>query len=303
MQTILRNGLIAAALLATPAARAWTYQDGDALLIFREGGYNDVEFDIGPVTQFLNHANGFSAPITNWDLSVVQGVFGNDLTGVSVIVAATTPATNTTRTAWLSSSVPNTTAYAVTPSGWQGSLWSTINSIGTRPLVYDAPEAGLSSYSIDPSGSYRIASYDQIVSQNGVNAASIAELGGNSKFDVEGVAPGAFYFWAIQPSLTNPKPPDVLVGVFNIAAGGQLTFVAGAPAPVIESFGAAGGVESVTFDTTLGGNYWLAATNQLGGPLPAWPTVSGPIAGTGSQVTLTDTNTASAGFYGVVRTP
>jgi hypothetical protein len=303
MKTVYKSSLAATLLLAAVAAQAWPYQDGDALLIFRESGYNDVEFDLGSVNQFLGQPNGYTTTVTNWDLSVVNGVFGADLTGVSVIVLATTPPTNAAPQAWLSSSIPNLTAYSVTPSGWQGGLWSTINAIGTRPVIYNATPSGSSAYSIDPSGSQRIASYDEIVSQNGVEAQFIPELGGNSKFTVETVAPGTFYFWGIAPSTATPKPADSFVGTFTITTNGQLTFVAGPPSPALEGIAYASGTASVNFSTIVGGNYWLAATNALGAPLSQWPVVGGPTPGTGGVVTLAHVNPDDAGFYAVIRTP
>jgi len=303
MKTILKTSLVAAFILTASAARAWNYQDGDALLIFRELGYNDVEYDLGPVGQFLNKTNGYTTNVTGWNLGLATGVFGTDLSGVSVIIVATTPATNANRVAWLSSSIPNTSAYNVTPSSWQGGLWSTINSIGTRPVIYAAPASGLSAYSIDPNGPHRIASYDQVVSQNGVEAQFVPQFGGNANFTVETAAPASFYFWSVQPSTAIPKPADSFVGMFTISAAGQLTFVAGPPAPTLEGIGFSAGIGSVSFDSIIGGNYWLASTNALGAPVSTWPVVSGPVSGTGDIITITHTNSNNAGFYGVIRTP
>src|SRR6202034_4009958 len=171
-----------------------------------------------------------------------------------------------------------------------------INAIGTRPVIYDATPSGSSGYSIDPSGSQSIASYDQIVSQDGVNAEFLAKFGGNSPFTVETVAPGSFYFWGITPSTGNPKPADSFVGTFTITTNGQLTFVAGPPSPTVAGIAYASGTASVNFSTIVGGNYWLASTNALGAPLSQWPVVSGPIEGNGGVVTLLNTNSANAGF-------
>jgi hypothetical protein len=293
----------AASGLTALAAGAWPYQDGDVLLIFRESGYNDVEFDLGNVSQFLNQANGSSAAVTNFDLTLVTNTFGGDLTGVSVILAATESWTNITKTAWLSGPLPNTTAYAVTPSAWQASLWSIIDSIGTRPVTYKVPPAGDSSYSIDPGGTYAVASYDNIVSADGVSTASLSKFGGNAPFTVEQQVPGSFEFWGIQPSTSQPKPPDSLVGTFTITANGALTFVAGPPPSTILNLAVSEGVSAVTFTTAIGGEYWLATTNQLGAPVSQWPVVSGPIAGDGRNDSLTQTNLAGNGFYSVIRTP
>ena len=45
MKKILQLTLAVSALLAVTPLRAWNYQDGDALLIFRASGFNDVEFE------------------------------------------------------------------------------------------------------------------------------------------------------------------------------------------------------------------------------------------------------------------
>jgi hypothetical protein len=184
-------------------------------------------------------------------------------------------------------------------------LWSVIDSIGTRPVIYSVPSSSSSSYSIDPGGSYRVASYDQIVDGNGVNAESLPEFGGNAPFIVEQTIPGTFLLWGIQPSQANPKPADALVGSFTITADGTLTFVAGPPGSSILGIArSADGVTGVTFSTTVSGHYWLAYTNQLGAPASQWPIVSGPLSGDGFNDTLNHTNvTDAAGFYQVVRSP
>ncbi len=305
MKKFLQLSAAALALWATAGRAAWNYQDGDVLLIFRESGFNDVEFDIGGIGQFLNQPNGFTTNVTGWDPTVVTSTFGGDLTGVRVIVAATTSWTNATKTSWLSSSQPNTTAYNVTPSVWQQDLWSVINSIGTRPVIYSVPSSSTTSYSIDPGGSFRVAAYDQIVDGNGVNAAALAEFGGNAPFVVEQTIPGTFLFWGIQPSTANPKPADSLVGSFTITTNGALTFAVGAPPSTISAISRPSENESdITFSTIVGGQYSLAYTNQLGAPVSTWPVVAGPVAGNGNNSTLAHTNaTDAAGFYEVIRSP
>ena len=305
MKNILPTALAGLVLLATPSARAWPYQDGDALLIFRESGFNDVEFDLGNVSQFLNQPNGFTTPVTGWDISLVTGTFGSDLTGVSVILAATTSRTDANRTSWLTSGDPTAVVLDFTPSSWQANLWSTINSIGTRPLIYLVPASGSSAYSIDPGGTYALASYDEIVSANGQNAGAIPKLGGHADFTVEQSIPGSLGLWQIQPSSTIPKPSATFIGTFTIDAAGNLTFAVGTP-PVPNILGVSrggGNVTTVSFSTAVGGNYWLAYTNQLGGPLSSWPIVSGPVTGDGNNNSLTHTTSDTSGFYRVVRTP
>jgi hypothetical protein len=219
-------GLAWLAVLATPLARAWTYQDGNALLIFRETGFDDVEFDIGSISQFLNRSNGYKAAVTGWNLTAVTNVFGSDLTGVSVILAATTSWTNSSanRISWLTSSASVTTVNDVTSSAWQANLWSTIDNIGALPESI-APSA-TSDYVL---ASTDQAAYDYIVTGGGVNGSSIAELGGKVPFSVEGIVPDTLGFWQIQPSTAVPKPAANYVGTFSIDASGNLTFQAGVP--------------------------------------------------------------------------
>ena len=224
---------------------------------------------------------------------------------MSVILAATTSRTNATLAAWLSSADSNLTPLDVTPSAWQAGLWSTIDSSAPGHQLTWCRAAGATAYSIDPEGSYALASYDQIVSDNGVNLTSLAEFGGNASFPVEQVIPGTFTFWEIQPSIALPKPQATQVGSFTITAGGGLTFTAGSPplAISISGFVQVGAVSTITFNTSAGGNYWLAYTNGLSAAASAWPLVAGPVAGNGNNQSLSYTNLDANGFYQVVRTP
>jgi len=180
MKNIFQLTLVGLTLLGASALRGGTtYQDGDVLLIFRQTGQNDVEYDIGNISQFTNHPNGYAAAVTGWDPTVATGVFGSDLTGVSVIIASTTSLTNANRTSWLSSGNPTATISDVTPTIWQGNLWSVINAIGNRPKTYLPKETF--PYSLDPGG---VASYDYIASGGGQNEFDLPQLGGNVNFTV-----------------------------------------------------------------------------------------------------------------------
>jgi hypothetical protein len=307
MKRIFQLTLAGLALSVAPLARGGTYQDGDVLLIFREPGFNDVEFDIGAVSQFLNHPNGYTVPVTGWPLATVTGVFGSDLTGVSVIVAATQASTNINRLAWLSSAASSGVVNDVTVSAWQANLWSIIDSIGTRPIIYLVPPSGTGwSYSIDPEGTYKLAAYDNIVSDDGVNAGAIPQLGGNAAFTVQGTIPASLGFWQIQGTNAIPKPAAGYIGSFVVDAAGNVTFTAGQPPtqPTILGITRTGGVSTVTFTTVASGNYSLVYTNTLGSPVSTWPVVGASVAGDGASHSLTHTNLSdSAGFYGVLRSP
>jgi len=278
------------------------------LLIFRESGFNDVEFDLGDVGQFLGKSDGYTTRLTGWDSGLATNVFGSDLAGVSVILAATTSDSAASPAAWLSSGDPSAAPSDFSFPTWRANLYSVINSIGTRPLTYLVPASGTSAYSVDPSGTYRLASYDYIVSGGGLNGGAIPQFGGYVAFKVEQTIPGAFGFWQIVPSSASPRPASTYVGTFSIDATGSLSFTSGpvinATPPHITAITRAGNLDTVSFTTAPGGNYYLLYTNSIAAGAPGlWPVVSGPISGNGANQSLTHTAADAAGFYSVQRTP
>ncbi len=289
------------ALLATPQARAWAYKDGDLLLVFRKSGHNNVEFDLGSVSNLLGHANGYTTTITGWDASLVTSEFGANLTGVKIILLATTSRTNASPTVWLSSAEPNTTAYNGSQADWDA-LYSAVNGVGSRPIYpFNVPAAvatPTNAYSIDPGDPQTGgASYDYTVS--GGNFGGIAKLGGNAPFTVEQPAPGLLDFWAIQPAGINPPPPDKLIGTFTITASGVLTFVAGPRASTINGVTHSGNVSTIQFTTTVGNIYSVAYTNASGAAVATWPVDGTTLIGNGKLNTINHTNTSSAEFFRV----
>lgn len=291
MKKIIHLTLTALALLATPLARAWTYNDGDVLLVFRNGS-QDVEFDLGSITNYLGKTNGYTAIVTGWNSSLVTSTFGS-LTGAKIVLLASAGGTN-----WLSSAEPNTTAYNISSSD-ADSLHSIVSAVGSRPLYPIAiPTSGANSYSIDVGGQYAASSYDSIVS--GGHFSGISKLGGNAPFTVEQSVPGYLDFWQIQSTTVYPNsPPDALLGTFYITSDGTLTFVAGPRASTVTSVSRSGNVSTVQFTTTVGNTYSVAYTNQLGGAT-AWPVDATTLVGNGKVNSLTHTNSgAAAEFYRV----
>ena len=304
MKKIILSSIALLVLLATPLARAWSYSDGDLLLIFREDGFNDVEYDLGSVSNLLGHANGYTTTITGWNSSLVTGQFGTDLTGVDVILLAVTSPTNATPTAWLSGSEPNTTAYNVSSTSWSSDLYSVISGIGNRPLIpFAVPPASVTptnAYSIAPLGVKGGASYDYIVT--GGTFSSVQNLGGHAAFTVQQTIPGSFDFWAIQPTSIYPNsPPDTLVGTFNITANGVLTFVAGPRSSTIAGVSRSGNVSAIQFTTTVGNHYSIGYTNKLiPNSTAPWPVDANTLIGDGAIDTINHTNNnQSVEFYRV----
>jgi len=292
------------AVLAAPLARAWTYQDGDVLLIFRENGSDDVEFDIGSINQFLGHTNGYSAKVTGWSSNLVNNTFGS-ISGASLIVASTTSSS-----AWLSSSANVLSVSDVTPSTWHSALYSLIDAVGSRPTNDNETASGTNSYVIQQlgdtsAGQSSLASYDYIVTGGGQSEAYITEFGGNVPFVVEGVAPATLGLWEIQPSTAIPKPEAAYIGTFDIDANGNLYFYVGSLQPTITGIVQHGEVSTVSFTTLDNGSYSLLSTNALGAPISTWPVVNGPLQGNSGIQSLSYTNSGgnTAGFFAVARSP
>jgi hypothetical protein len=305
MKRIILSTIALLALLATPPARAWTYNNGDLLLVFRNSGQPDIEFDLGSVSNLLGQANGWTTTITGWDSNLVTSTFGTDLTGVQVALLAVTSPSGSTSTAWLSGAEPNTKAYNDSQADWTSSLYGIISAVGYKPLypinipLASTNAADANAYSINPYGQYKTSSYDYIVS--GGNYIGIAQLGGHAPFTVQQTIPGFLDFWQIQPTSIYPNPPpDHLVGTFTITANGVMTFVAGPRPSNISAVSNSSNVSSVQFTTTVGTLYSLAYTNTLGGPVSTWP-VDGTtnLVGNGKINTINHNSTGNAEFYNI----
>ena len=289
MKRFILTTLAAVTLLAAPQVRAWTYSDGDVLLVFRNGS-QDVEFDLGSVNQFLGQTNGYTTTVTGWDPGLVTSTFGS-ITGTKVVLLATGGSTN-----WLTSAEPNTTAYNVS-SPAANALHGVINAVGTKPLYPIAiPTAQTNAYSIDAGGQYAASSYDYVVSGGTKNG--LAKLGGNAPFTVEQSVPGFLDFWSVSATTVYPNPPpDHLVGTFTITASGALKFVAGPRPSTFYSVTHAGTTSTVQFTTTVGNSYSLAYTNKLGGAVSTWPVDATTVVGNGRINTINHNSSDAAEFY------
>jgi hypothetical protein len=303
MKKIISLALAALGLLALPQARAWTYSDGDALLIFRDGTH-DVEFDLGNVSQFTGQTNGYTVAVTNWSFNLVTNTFGQDLTingdGVTVLLVASTSSKT-----WLSGIEPNTTAYNPSASAL-GSIYGIIFNVGHYPAIYNVPtnsapqsyELSVSGSSVTPAGRYKYASYDYIVS--GGTYEGGPRFGNNAPFIDEQSIPGNLDFWAITAAQSTTPTPDHLVGTFTITANGVLTFVAGPRQSTITGVTHSGNVSGVQFTTTVGNLYSVAYTNALGGPVSTWPVdATTNLVGDGKIDTLNHTSTGNTEFYSI----
>src|SRR5580658_6895447 len=136
MKKIILIPIALVALLAAPLAHAWSYNDGDLLLVFSgssQGDIYDVEYDLGSVSNLLGHANGYTTTITGWNSSLVTGQFGANLTGINISLTAATSLSNPTPTAWVTSTDPNIYAYNVGGPGLT-EIHGLVSSVGNKPI-------------------------------------------------------------------------------------------------------------------------------------------------------------------------
>ena len=302
MKKIIPIALAALGLLALPQGWAWTYSDGDVLLIFRDKS-TDVEFDLGNVSQFLGHPNGYTVQVNNWSSSLVAATYGSIGTNttsqkpVKVLLVA-----STTTNAWVTSIDPNTTAYQQSPAAF-GGIYGVISEVGNYPLIYSEAtnNTWAQSYVITVAADY--ANFDYLASGGTYNSTTISKLGGNIPFvDETGIpASGAnLDFWSVAPNGSAIQTPDNLVGTFSLSAAGVLTFVAGPRPPAITGFTHAGSVTKLNFPTTIGNTYYVSYTNQLGGAVSTWPVDPNSVTGDGNTDTISHTNSGvTAEFFKV----
>ena len=120
---------VASVAVGTHIAMGFSYTDGDLLLVFRKDGFNDVEFNLGPASQFLNQKAGTTVTVTNWDATVVTGQYLLS-DGAKVALVGASSLTAMPLRAWVTDVETASTPTVLTSSQWQV-LWSKIHAIGS----------------------------------------------------------------------------------------------------------------------------------------------------------------------------
>lgn len=298
MKHLIRFSLVVLALLAPSGLHAWTYASGDLLLVVRKPGYDNILFNLGPVSAYSSAPVGTERVVTSFDLGLITAKFGAALTDDVrfALIAATSPAQDDPRV-WLGSADSVTPAKDRTPSQWQ-LLWSKVDAIGSGPVAYTGTNVA-NSFVASPS---LIVAYDYVTSSAGGQPGLISTLGGASAFPVETPIPGELQFVEIRPSTANPKGVAPVVGRFRFTGAGGLTFSRGSGVvdnpPGIVGVVRTAEVTTVSVASVSGASYRLWVADAVGGA-SAWQVSGGVVAGTGAVVTLQHTNGAVAGFYRV----
>ena len=133
--------------------------------------------------------------------------------------------------------------------------------------------------------------------QGNVEGLTAADFGSDSA----NVARADLY--ELIPASSTLNLPGRYLGYFEFKPDGRLTFnnlVPTPPAPTITSIVRNVDVTTVSFTTATGSTYRLRSTDAAGltSPVSTW-TIGASIVGTGSVLSLSDTNTANLRFFAV----
>jgi hypothetical protein len=288
MQNLMRMLLVGWAIGTVQLASAMNYSNTDLLLVFRKDGFNDVEFDIGPVTNFVGLAQGTTKSI-NYDAGLVKTNFNNSLTDVRFLFLAATGLGDPNPRVWVSDSYLTTAPTDVTVSKFS-QIRSKISAVGMQATVFTASN---SMPAVVPSG--LSPSFTFIASDGNITPPGV--LGGLTGFPVETTSPGTLKFYEVHIG-SAPQPPAPLIGSFTSDATGAISFTAGnvatVTAPTISAVSRTGTTTTVSFGTVAGLKYQLTSAATVLGPFSS---VGNPITGDGNAATLTDTSSDAVRFY------
>jgi hypothetical protein len=274
-------------------AGAFTYADGDLLLVFRKDGFSDVEYNLGPVANFLGKPDGTAVPVPGWDLSLVEANFNNNLANVNFLLVAATAVDDPQPRIWASSAQLTASPTDLSRSRW-GAWRSEITSVGTEGAALTATNAS-PAYVVPGS---EPSSFTFIASGGGqLDAGSMSGL---APFGVEKENPTTLAFYQVKISNSAVKPPAALVGVFRINGRGTLQFRAGPvpslPQASIANIARSDGVSRVNFATVDYVNYRLWAAPDLSSAFVPLATM---LPGDDTENALTETANAATRYYRV----
>ncbi len=288
------------AVFATPSASAFTYTDSDLILVLRQSQFSDVEFNLGPVSNYLGLASGSERTVSNWDLSLALSTFGDSLEGVSFSLLATTGAANEAPRVWLTDGDGGNSPLDITGSKFRN-INSKVSFFGVQAQLASGA-VSKQSYVVSPS---ELSSFTFIASSGGLQPVST--LGGTTPFPVEGVAPGSLRFFELKSSTATVKPAALQVGVFSLTSEGALKFAAGVPGtapgqPTIVGVSSSASGYAVSFTTETGVSYRLLSSDSVVSSVVSWDRGENILIGDGSVHSLLDPTSEPHRFYAIEAT-
>src|SRR6266404_1022727 len=287
-----------ATALTSYTASAFTYSDYDLLLVLRQDGLSDVEFNLGSVTNYLGKADGTVITVTNFDVNLAKSSFNNNLVGVKFILMAATNSNAAIKRAYLTDADPASVPTDITVSSWR-TLQSKISFVGIQAAINTASNS-TESYVISPSDT---SAYTYIATDGG--PGDVTSIAGTAPFLVENPIPGTSRFFEVK-GINPAVNPSIQIGSFSMVASGALTFTAGAAQkppltpPTIFGVDRSGNVTTISFSSTNGVNYRLHYTDAAGLNMNVtnWPSLT-TVPGGYPTTALQDTSSDATRFYKV----
>jgi hypothetical protein len=310
------------AMFTTAYAAPFVYAPGDLVLAFRQAGNaSDYAVNVGKATNFNNLPSGTTVNIANLSLAQLHSAFPSLNALQWSVAGANRPPLDTNyplQTVWV-------TAPRLDP-GVQSAPWLRKGAFtqGTAAAQIDGVGvSAASSSSSQSAGPNNTATGVVIPVSSEFNlTAVIGEFGnyvntfqGNVEditaedFDGDPSNVSRVDFYELIPGTSaggTLNTPGRYLGYFELKPDGSLTFNTGStppPTPSITGIGRTNGVTTVSFTTVGSANYRLRAASTLGTPVSSWPVVSGPVSGTGSVLSLQETNAANSRFFAVDAQP
>ena len=230
---ILLGVLASAVLCGTNALAQISYQNGDLLAGFRNGGSTELIVDLGSIANFqaANYATNFTGvaaainSVFGSTTGVYWSVFGANDTSSNPYNAAVTQTDPNTLWNTLARSNPNnrTTAPFVTGnSALQGLAVGNIGSIGglTSSSIPGVSDISLNIVSVSTS----LGGYSSLMAD-----PNSGNLGGILTYNIENLGAGVSDLYQSNPG-SHFTQRGTYLGNFTLAANGVLTFV-GVPEP------------------------------------------------------------------------
>lgn len=301
--------LFTGALQAAP----FLYTSGDLLLAFRKAGNaSDYVVNIGKATNYNNVPPGTTFTVSNLSPAQLSSAFPDYNELKWSVAAANRPPFNPNfpdNTLWvtrprLSANVPST-PWLRKGQFTQPTAGAQIEEIGTRTFTYSGGTASNANNTvtgtvIPVSTAYTIG---PVIGDAGNyantfqgNVESLTAVDFNS--DPANVSRADLY--ELQPASSTLNLPGRYLGYFELKPDGSLVFSTLPPPPTITNITRVGDVTTVSFTTVAAATYRLRSTNAAGltSPVSTWA-IGASITGTGSVLSLSDTNTAGIRFFAV----
>jgi hypothetical protein len=315
----LRAGFSLTLLAATASAQTFQYNHSDLLIGFRRSGAPELVINAGPVTNYTRLASGQSLTIA----SATAGFLNNSVGALNDLSWSAFACVYFNTLSAGSSNYPNKTLWvtkARSDLNTQSEPWVTLGTTSAGAVASDIDGFGGNAVFYGGNGAVPAGvdhnSPTGLILPGGDPTYSVSGcLGPNNNFrqtfegNPEQTTSSTFTddgqpirsdLYLLTPG--NAGTAGVYLGFFEFSTNGVLKYTAGpstsvVPAPVITSITRNGNVTSITFTTVSGGTYTLLGSTLFDAPLAGWATIGSPASGTGSPVTLTDTDSTAAKFY------